>query len=130
MSIYIREKQLSPKALKVLSEVDNKSLFVREAIEFYVHHGKEILKELKDIKELINNVPNLSTSKVIKASEEIVLKDMVSIQDDLDNSKEMIRQIDTSNISNDNITSVKDEITDEKKREIEKQLLRSVNMFS
>lgn len=117
MSIYIREKQLSPESLKVLSEVSNKSLFVREAIEFYVHHGKEILKELKNIKELINSVPNLSTQYNSNKNKEVT------------KPIEPKSEVQQTKINN-RVENSKDDITDEKKKEIEQQLLRTINMFS
>lgn len=125
MSFYIREKNLSPEALKQLSQAENKSLFVREAIEFYVHHGKDILKELKDIKELVKNVPNLSTSKEIQISGKTVQSPVVT--QDNSNKEASKNEVHEQHKKAEN---KKDKITEEKKKEIEQQILKSINMMS
>lgn len=134
MSFYIREKNLSPEALKQLSQAENKSLFVREAIEFYVHHGKDILKELKDIKELVKNVPNLSTSKEIQISGKTVQESPVVTQDNSNKNKEVSKLIELKNEvheqHNNKTENKKDVISEEKKKEIEQQILKSINMIS
>jgi|GEM_PF-4875996 hypothetical protein len=144
MSIYIRENQLSPEAVKEMYKAPNKSLFVREAIEFYVHYGKNIQNELKEMKELLLTV--LNTNITDKNQSNILYNNQINtsnfprsnnnestksnIQDTQNNkisdSKEILQQK-----SENKIESLKSniDITEDKKKDIEKQILRSINMI-
>jgi len=143
LSIYIREKQLSPEALKALAEAPNKSMFVREAVEFYVHHGKDILKELKEIKELMNSVLDLNTLKELQTTRTV---DRIPVQD-VSKNEAVINELKNKMPKRETQENVvqKSEIVqgakptskpestknieDERKKEIEKQLVRSISLW-
>jgi len=132
LSIYIREKQLSPEALKALAEAPNKSMFVREAVEFYVHHGKDILKELKEIKELMNSVLDLNILKELQTTRTV---DRIPVQDVSKMPKRETQEnvVQKSEIAQGAKPTSEPESTknieDERKKEIEKQVVRSISLW-
>lgn len=150
MSIYIRENQLSPEAVKQLHTAPNKSLFVREAIEFYVKHGLHISNELSEIKELLTNVLKLSTFEItpkISSEKVSITENFIEIPKEVPKEVQKIEnnvqvQKDSVQVKNDNYldgtknvasknksNEPESDITDEQKKEIEMQVLKSLNMF-
>jgi len=154
VSIQINETKLSPEARKALQNSKSKSQFMRDAIEFYVKHRQttnttdpEIKEDIKQIKEMLKKLctegtkvsftENISSEEVrteitnekdiveIPVINEIKDKEPVQIMDKTIKEPEK-----KTEVIND---PIKEEVTgnidDEKKREIEKLLDASLDLF-
>jgi len=143
VSIQINETKLSPEARKALQNSKSKSQFMRDAIEFYVKHRQttnttdpEIKEDIKQIKEMLKKLCTEGTKVSFTeniSSEEVRTeitneKDIVEIPV-INEIKDKEPEKKTEVINNPIKEEVTGNIDDEKKREIEKLLDASLDLF-
>lgn len=143
MSIQISESKLSPEARKALQNAKSKSQFMRDAIEFYVKNrdassDSELLNDIREIKNMLSKL--CDESPPVKAQvishkdkkepelirEPEIKKEAVTVVPDIKR-----KEPDIPNVSSEKINTEKSkaELDEEKKREIEKLLDKSLEIL-
>lgn len=130
LAIQISEKHLSKEARNALANAKNKSQFLRNALEFYVKsitvadkdsdnsnflHNSEVIKDIKEIKDIL-----------LRLSSHGEIAGTINLDDIEENPKDLINEQINKQKS---LEKKNDGLSDDERREIEKMLDNSLDVF-